>query len=62
MPAVFDVTNTMAGAPKGARSNFLSVLVAAGFAGLGALSFFAAHSVAGLLGAVAIGLLAAPAP
>ena len=62
MPAVFDVTNSLAGAPKGARSNFLSVLVAAGFAGLGALSFFAAHSVTALLGAVAIGLLAAPAP
>ncbi|HET7457486.1 MAG TPA: slipin family protein [Gemmatimonadaceae bacterium] len=62
MSAVFDFANTTPAAPRGARSNFLSVLVALGCAGLGALSFLAVHSVAALLGAVALGLLAAPSP
>src|SRR5512133_585362 len=62
MSAVFDFANTTPAAPRGARSNFLSVLVALGFAGIGALSFRAVHNAAALLGAVALGLLAAPSP
>ena len=57
-----DFSNTMEGAPRGARSNFLSVLLGLCFAGFGALSFFALGSVTGLLVAIGLGLLLAPAP
>ena len=57
-----DFSSTMEGAPRGARSNFLSVLLGLIFAGFGALSFFALGSVAGLLVAIGLGLLLAPAP
>jgi regulator of protease activity HflC (stomatin/prohibitin superfamily) len=62
MPAVADFSNTIEGAPRGARSNFLSVLLALGFAGLGALSFLAFSSLTGLLVAIGLGLLLSPAP
>jgi regulator of protease activity HflC (stomatin/prohibitin superfamily) len=57
-----DFSSTMEGAPRGARSNFLSVLLGLSFAGFGALSFFALGSVSGLLVAIGLGLLLAPSP
>ena len=49
-------------APHGARLNFLSVLLALGFIGLGALAFLAASSIPGLVVAAALGLLVGMAP
>ena len=62
MPAVADFSNTIEAAPKGARSNFLSVLLALSFASLGLLSFVAFGSWIGLVVAVGLGLLVTPAP
>jgi len=62
MPAVVDFSNPIEGAPRGARANFISVLLALSFAGVGALSFLALGSLTGLLVAVGLGLLVAPSP
>ena len=62
MPGVGDFSNTIEGAPRGARSNFLAVLLGLGFVGIGALSFFVLGSLTGLLVALGLGFLVAPSP
>jgi regulator of protease activity HflC (stomatin/prohibitin superfamily) len=63
MPSVADFSTSMIqGAPKGARMNFLSVLIALGFIGLGALSFLSLDSVLGLVVGTGVGFLAAMSP
>jgi regulator of protease activity HflC (stomatin/prohibitin superfamily) len=52
---------TTESAPTGARVNFVSVLIALSFAGVGALAFLAG-SIAGLIAGGVLGLLAGSAP
>jgi regulator of protease activity HflC (stomatin/prohibitin superfamily) len=53
---------TIEGAPSGARMNFVSVFLALGLIGLGAVSLLSAHSAAGAVLFVGLGVLAGMAP
>ena len=59
MATQYSVTTTT---PSGSRANVLSVLLALGLSGIGALSFFAAGSIAGLVVGIGLGILTGIAP
>jgi regulator of protease activity HflC (stomatin/prohibitin superfamily) len=62
MSAVSDFSTTIEGAPKGARLNFLSVLVATAFVALGVAGLLLAESVTALVVLGVLGVLAATSP
>lgn len=60
--ATSDFTSSVEGAPKGGRLNFLSMLIALGFIGLGVLGFLGSGGIPGLVIAAGLGLLIGTAP
>ncbi|HEU4565725.1 MAG TPA: slipin family protein [Gemmatimonadaceae bacterium] len=62
MPATSDFSVSVEGAPKGGRLNFLSVLIALVFIGLGVLGFLGSGGIAGLVVAAGLGFLLGSAP